>query len=49
MYLSLNSDEKICIMSTSMTVTDLCAIKQSVKIKNAFADIIYNVLVGKTF
>ena len=36
LYLLLNSDEKSCIMSTSMTATDLCAIKQNVKIKKNF-------------
>ena len=33
------------IMSTSKTLTDLCAIKQSVKIKNTFVDIVDNILV----
>ena len=38
------------IMSTSKTLKDLCAIKQSVKIKkNAFVDIVYNVLVVNKF
>ena len=31
------------IMSTSKTLTDLCAKKHSVKIKNTFVDIVYNV------
>ena len=30
-------------------IHDLCAIKQSVKIKNTFADIVYNILVLKKF
>ena len=34
-------------MCTSKILTDLCAIKQSVKIKNSFADIANNVLVVK--
>ena len=36
-------------MSTSKILTDLCAIKQSIKIKNTFVDISYNVLVVKEF
>ena len=35
------------LMSTSKTSTDLCAIKQSVKLKNAFVDGLYSVLVVK--
>ena len=31
-------------MSTSKILTDLCAIKQSAKVKNSFANIVYNVL-----
>ena len=30
-------------MSTSNTLTDLCAAKHSVKIKSTFVDIVYNV------
>ena len=37
------------IMSILKTLTDLCAIRQSVKIKTTFADPIYNVLVVKEF
>ena len=37
------------IMSISKTLTYLFAIKQSVKIKNTFVDIVYNVLVAKRF
>ena len=36
-------------MSTSKTLTDLCAMKQSVKIKNTFVDIVYNALIVKKF
>ena len=36
-------------MSTSKILTDLCAIKQSVKIKNTFVDTGYNLLVVKEF
>ena len=36
-------------MSTSKILTDLCAIKQSIKMKNTFVDISYNVLVVKEF
>ena len=35
------------LMSTSMILTDLCAIKQSVKLKNTFVDVVYSVLVVK--
>ena len=37
------------IMSILKILTDLCAIKQSVKLKNTFSDIVYNVLVVKEF
>ena len=36
-------------MSTSKILTDLSVIKQSIKIKNTFLDIVYNVLVVKIF
>ena len=37
-------------MSTSKILTDLCAIRQGVKLKkNTFANIVYNVLVVKKF
>ena len=36
-------------MSTSKTLTDLCAIRQRAKVKKTFADIVYNVLVVKRF
>ena len=36
-------------MSISKILTDLCSIKQNVKVKNTFADIVYNVLVDKGF
>ena len=39
----------IHIMSTSKTLADLCAVKQSAEIKNAFVDIVCNVLVVKRF
>ena len=48
MDLLLISDEKN-IMSTSKILIDFCDIKQKVKIKNTFADIVYNVLVIKKF
>ena len=32
-----------------MILTDLCAIRQKIKIKNVFANVIYNVLVVKKF
>ena len=35
------------LMSTSKTSTDLCAIKQSVKLKNTFVDGLCSVLVVK--
>ena len=34
-------------MSISMTLTDFCSIRQTVKLKNAFANIVYSVLVVK--
>ena len=37
------------IRSISKTLTYLCALKQGVKIKNTFVDIVYNVLVAKRF
>ena len=37
------------LMITSKVLTDLCAIKQSVKIKKNFVDIVYNFLVVKKF
>ena len=36
-------------MSISKNLTDLCGIRQSVKIKKTFASIVYNVLVAKEF
>ena len=36
-----------CIMSTSKILTGLCAIEQKIKIKNTFADIVYNVTAVK--
>ena len=35
------------IMCISKILTDLCAIKQRTKIKNVFANVVYNVLVEK--
>ena len=35
------------IMSISKVLTDLCVIRQKIKIKNTFADVVYNVLVVK--
>ena len=35
------------IMSISKILIDLCAIRPKIKIKNTFADIVYNVLVVK--
>ena len=37
------------IMPKSKILTDLSVIKQSIKIKNTFLDVVYNVLVVKTF
>ena len=34
-------------MSISKILIDLCAISQKIRIKNTFADIVYNVLVVK--
>ena len=36
-------------MCISKILTDLWAIKQKIKIKNIFANVVYNVLVVKTF
>ena len=36
-------------MSIGKNLTDLCAIRNSVKIKKTFASIVYNVVVGKEF
>ena len=36
-------------MSILKILTDLCVIRQKAKVKNAFADIGYNVLVVKEF
>ena len=36
-------------MSMLKILTDLCAIRQGVKLKTFFADIIYNLLVVKEF
>ena len=36
-----------CIMSISRILTNLCAIRQKLRIKNIFADIVYNSLVVK--
>ena len=35
------------IMFISNILTDLCAIRQKIRIKNSFTDIVYNVLVVK--
>ena len=32
-----------------MILTNLCSIRQNIKIKNTFSDIVYNVLVVKEF
>ena len=34
------------IMSISKILTNLCVIRQRTRIKNTFADIVYNVLLG---
>ena len=48
--LLLNLQMKKChIISTSKILTELCAIKQKMRIKNSFASIAYNVLVVKKF
>ena len=49
MDLLLISDENKSHYVYIKNLTDLCAIKQSVKIKNTFVDIVYNVLVAKRF
>ena len=36
-------------MPISKILTNLCSIRQSIKIKNTFEDIVYNVLVVKEF
>ena len=35
------------IISISKVLTNLCVIRQKIKIKNTFADVVYNVLVVK--
>ena len=35
------------IMSILKVLTNLCVIRQKIKIKNTFADVVYNVLVVK--
>ena len=37
------------IMSISKVLTDLCTIKQKLKIQNISANVVYNVLVVKKF
>ena len=37
------------IMCISKILTDLCAIKQKIKIENIFANVVYSVLLVKTF
>ena len=37
------------IMCRSKILTDICAIKQKLKIKNIFVNVVYNVLVVKKF
>ena len=37
------------IMCTLKTLTDLCLMKQNIKAKNTFVEIVYNVLVVKRF
>ena len=50
MDLLLISDEnKSLIMCISKVLTYLCVIKQKIKIKNIFANVVYNVLVVKKF
>ena len=49
MDLLLISDETSLIMCISKILTDLCVIKQKIKIKNIFANVIYSVLVVKKF
>ena len=36
-------------MSTSKTLTDLCVIRQDLRLKNTFANVAYNVLVVQIF
>ena len=36
-------------MSVSKILTNLCSIRQSIKIKNTFVDIVYSVLAVKEF
>ena len=49
MNLLLITDEISHIMSMSETLTDLCAIRQNVRLKIFFANIVYNILVVKEF
>ena len=45
-YVAFAEQMKIsCIMSISRILIDLCAIRQKVRIKNTFADIVYNSVV----
>ena len=37
------------IMCISKMLTDLCAIKQKIRIKNIFANVVYSILVVKNF
>ena len=37
------------IMCTSKILTDLCLIKQKIKTKNGFVEVVYSVLVVKVF
>ena len=37
------------IMCISKSLTDLCAIKQKIKIKNIFVNVVYNILIVKKF
>ena len=37
------------IMCISKILTDVCVIKQKIKIKNIFANVVYSVLVVKKF
>ena len=49
--LLLIDDNKIInhIMSTLKILTDLCFIKQNIKIKNGFVEVVYNALVVNMF
>ena len=49
MHLLLITDENMShyVYIMSKILTDLCAIRQNVKLKNTFVDIAYNVLVVK--